>query len=188
MRLFLAIDMPAPTKDAALAARRPLEAASPPVRWSAPEGLHLTLVFLGETDEALLGPVGQAARAVAARHQPIALQLDGHGAFPSTSSPQVLWLGVGGGIAALRALQADLVRALQPLGFEPEQRAYAPHITLGRVHREAAPAQLAQIARDLASAPPPAPADWLASHITLYESQTQPHGPHYSERDTIALG
>jgi 2'-5' RNA ligase len=59
------------------------------------------------------------------------MAVGGVGAFPQLRRPRVIWVGVDGGDALL-ALQADVERSLEPLGFEREQRAWSPHLTLGR--------------------------------------------------------
>jgi 2'-5' RNA ligase len=70
------------------------------------------------------------------------MQLGGVGAFPTLRRPRVLWIGVDAA-GALVALQADVERSLEPLGFRPETRAYSPHLTVGRVERDARAAAFA---------------------------------------------
>ncbi|HET9451319.1 MAG TPA: RNA 2',3'-cyclic phosphodiesterase [Aggregicoccus sp.] len=143
MRLFVAVTLGPQVTQRAEAAVQRLRPLAPRARWARLEGLHLTLSFLGETDAALVPALSQALHEVAARHAPFRLSAGGGGSFGSPSHPRVLWGDVRGDIAALRALQADVARALEPLGFVPEQRAYTAHLTLARAKTPRGDADLA---------------------------------------------
>lgn len=103
------------------------------VRWVRPEGIHLTLQFLGDTPAARLEPIAAALAAACAPYAPFHLALQGTGCFPNQRRPRVVWVGVGEPSGALARLQHDVERALAPLGFTPEDRSFTPHLTLGRV-------------------------------------------------------
>jgi len=96
--------------------------------------IHLTLAFLGEVDEARR----EALRGVAAalRAQPFVLRLDRVGSFRRA---RVAWAGASEAPAQLLALQSSLEEALRAEGFDPEERAFHPHITLARKTRERVP-------------------------------------------------
>ena len=101
------------------------------VRWVRSEGLHLTLRFLGWSSEPALESLEPALLAATAECPASAARLSGLGLFPERGSPRVLWLGV-----ALEArvgkLQQACERAAVAAGFDPEPRAFRPHLTLGR--------------------------------------------------------
>lgn len=134
MRLFVAVNFPATLRAGLWEATEPLRAMHLPVRWVAPDGMHLTLKFLGETDEQRLGELGDALdRAVAGvRSMPVTVQ--GFGAFPNAAHPSVIWAGVVTD-PALELLQHGVEQAFGPLGFPPEGRPFRPHVTLGRLGR-----------------------------------------------------
>ena len=67
------------------------------------------------------------------QHTAFTLNLDQLGCFPNCKRPRVIWVGLQGQLAALGALKRDLNEALQPLGWEQEDKPYRPHLTLGRV-------------------------------------------------------
>lgn len=136
MRLFIALNPTEEEREWIHQATAPLRSAGFPVRWNPPEALHLTLKFLGETDPARLPEITNAAATAAARARPIELRLDGIGAFPSLRNPRVLWLGVEA-TSRLRMLKQDLEWEFAPLGFPRENRAFQPHITLGRARPNA---------------------------------------------------
>src|SRR5215208_3631370 len=136
-RLFIAAVLPQEVKTALVAAQEDLRLGRPPVRWVAPAGMHLTLRFLGDTSSERLPAIEQAMRGTLAGHQPMTLQLTSIGAFPNPLRPSVVWAGVGGATSALERAQADLEAGLAAIGIARETRAFHPHLTLGRVRRDA---------------------------------------------------
>ena len=102
-----------------------------------PEGVHLTLKFLGDIEASQVSKVVEAMSSVAARQTPFGLKLGLPGVFPNTDQARVLWLGVEGDLQPLRLLQASVEDALTAAGFPPEKQAFNPHLTIGRMHRRA---------------------------------------------------
>lgn len=164
MRAFVAIDVPEPLRRALAAVARDLRGVRP-VR---PDGIHLTLRFLGEVDEARVPALVDVLRASAG--PALRLRIAGGGAFPSPERPRVLWAGVQGDVARLTELVARIEAALRAAGFPPEQRAYAPHVTLGRGLGRVAPSELRRLfdLGDLGGIE--------AREIVLYRSELRPEG------------
>jgi 2'-5' RNA ligase len=100
-------------------------------RFPAPELLHITLHFFGQTDLGRLGAIEAAMRRAAGGVAPFSMATGRAGTFGRGDSA-VLWLGIGEGAEALRALQARLEKTLGEEGFPPEGRAFKAHVTLGR--------------------------------------------------------
>jgi 2'-5' RNA ligase len=150
------------------------------VAWVPAANLHLTLKFLGSIGEELVEGVTGACRRVAARHSPIEAKAVGLGAFPSPAKPNVLWVGVDAP-PALAALQREVEGAMVDLGFEKEERAYHPHVTVGRVkeHRGSA-ADLWKSDAHIASS--------ALAEIVVYESRTRSAGAEYVARARVPLG
>jgi 2'-5' RNA ligase len=178
MRLFIALELPDLVKAELAAAQGRLRAGGHPVRWADAAGVHLTLQFLGEADPGLVGPLLAGLAAIPAA--PIALRLDGLGAFPSARQPRVVWAGVAGDTAALARLHAAVTAATGPLGFPAEARPFSPHLTLGRARQDARPEQLRALGEALRAAAPPAPAAWDAGPPTLFRSELTPRGAIYT--------
>ncbi len=116
-----------------------------PVKWVRPEGggLHLTLKFLGDVDEArepeLRAALGQAAGArPGGETRGVTVRIEGFGVFPDFRRPRIVWAGVTAD-PALELLQHRVEQVFSPLGFPTEARAFRPHLTLGRAGREARP-------------------------------------------------
>jgi 2'-5' RNA ligase len=132
MRLFLAINIPGDLRRALSDAVQPLRELAPEIRWTSEPKLHLTMKFLGEQDDERLTSIQDTMRSVASLHASTEVTLHGFGAFPNTRRPRVLWIGVERS-PRLELLAHDLESAFERIGFEPEGRAFRPHITLGRV-------------------------------------------------------
>src|SRR5262245_8426922 len=159
-RLFIAVEVGPDARAELAAAQSRLKRGALPVRWVAPEAIHLTLHFLGETDVARLDQLGAAIRAALAGQTKMALRLDSAGAFPNLRRPSVIWAGVDGATAMLERSQTAIGAALEALGLPRETRPFRAHLTLGRAHRDAAPAQLERIGAAVRALPPFAPAPW----------------------------
>jgi len=171
MRLFVAVDLPEPARRAVAAEQRriatALGRAATPVRWVRPEQMHLTLVFLGDVDEASVPAlVGAISRDVGA--PPFDIVLSGTGVFPARGAPRAVWVGVGDG--ALAALQKDMAERVARMGIPLEARPFHPHLTLGRWRA----ARLSDRVRALAAARPEAVALVRVDHATLYQSHLSP--------------
>ena len=76
---------------------------------------------------------------------------------------------------------------MEPFGFAPETRPFRAHLTIGRVRRDASPAQQAQLGKLLADVAPPPALPWLVTAVTLFQSELGREGPRYTARDTVAL-
>ena len=141
LRTFIAVELPAPVREALAQVCLQLAAAwaGGPVRWTPTDNLHLTLRFLGDTDEERIGPVRDLLDGIAAAAVPLELDLGVVGAFPNVRRPRVIWAGLEGeGREGLDLLQGRVEHGVRALGWEREGRAFHPHLTLGRV-RQGAP-------------------------------------------------
>jgi 2'-5' RNA ligase len=160
--------------------QQPMTEAGFRVAWVPAANLHLTLKFIGSIEENLIEGVTGACKRVAARHAPIEAKAGGVGAFPSVQKPNVLWVGVQAP-PSLSALQRDVEAAMVELGFDKEERAFHPHVTVGRVKE----------ARGSASDPWKSDAQLgssLLNEIVVYESRTRSAGAEYVARARVPLG
>jgi RNA 2',3'-cyclic 3'-phosphodiesterase len=149
VRLFVALNLPPPVRDALWAATAPLRERGLPVKWVRGEGIHVTLKFLGEVEDEREAELRDAlGRAVVGAHA-LPLALGGFGAFPDLRRPRVIWVGIAPE-PALEILQDRVEREFAPLGFPTEARAFRPHVTLGRATRDARPAAFGGLERALA--------------------------------------
>ena len=184
MRLFVAVNLPAAERRAAWDAAAPLREAGLPVKWVAPECLHVTIKFLGEVDAPRADGVARALSTAVRPQRPFDLGVGGFGAFPDLAHPRVVWCGVEPH-PALELLANDVERALQPFGFDSELQPFRPHITLGRTRKDARSGALAPLRAlvgrlEYASVVPVASVD-------LMESRTGRVGATYTVRHAAEL-
>ncbi len=142
IRAFIAIELSDAVKTAISHLQTQLRAANQiPAKWVEPNGIHLTLKFLGniprDSTGAVTGAIQQAAREVAPFH----LEVRGLGVFPNRKRVHIAWIGIEGDLPQITTLQQRLDSCLSPLGFTPETRAFTPHLTLARVRDRASPAE-----------------------------------------------
>ena len=130
-RAFVAIRLPAVLGKLS-DAMRPLWPARG-VAWVPPENLHLTLRFLGAAEDAQIAALRQGLPAVAARHEAFTATIERSGCFPNRRRPKVIWAGVADADGRLGALQQDVEAMVCAAGWAREERAFRPHVTLGRV-------------------------------------------------------
>ncbi len=139
LRTFIAIELDESLRFAIGRVQAKFKRGAPwgSVKWVAPESIHLTLKFLGDTPRARLPEVEAALRTACAGHVEFGITVEGRGCFPSFRRPRVVWVAVRDAQQALTRLQADVEKHVAPLGWPTEERSFSPHLTLGRVARSA---------------------------------------------------
>ncbi len=133
MRTFIAIEIPDEIKQALTETQRRLKDAGVDAGWPQPEGIHLTLKFLGEVPETQIPDVVNGLREAAQGISPFRLEVRGAGTFPSPKNARVVWVGLTGDVDTLSRLQAAVEDAMVRIGMERDDRAFTPHLTLGRI-------------------------------------------------------
>jgi len=133
LRTFIALDMPAEIKAAVVNYVQPLKSLREHVRWVKSENLHLTLKFLGDTPAARIEAITAALQEIVATTPPFAVTVFGSGAFPNGQKPRVLWVDLSEPTGTLLKLAQTIDAQMHRFGFAKEQRAFAPHLTIGRV-------------------------------------------------------
>jgi 2'-5' RNA ligase len=185
MRLFIAAALPGAVKNELTAALKIITHANPHVRGVGPAGMHLTLKFLGETATEQIGGIRRAMEAaVAVVSGPIHLVCAGAGGFPNLDRPRVLWAGLSGDTATLAAMQRALDRELEKLGFAREERAFHPHVTLGRLKE---PKMLGALHKAWPRVERLAFGEFDVDALTLYRSELQPGGAVYTPIERTPL-
>ncbi|MFH1245638.1 MAG: RNA 2',3'-cyclic phosphodiesterase [Candidatus Omnitrophota bacterium] len=133
IRSFIALELTPEIQEELARVQTRLKTTGADVKWVNPEGIHLTLKFLGEISPALLEEVKQILNALAPRHQCFELKITRLGAFPNEEHPRVIWVGTEPEKNRLTQIVQELAEGLINLGFFKEKRPFAPHLTLGRV-------------------------------------------------------
>jgi len=157
------------------------------VKWVDPYSIHLTLKFLGNVAqdkiEAVTKALEEAGRGVAPFH----LKLRDLGVFPNARRVQVVWVGVSGEADKLLELQKRIDSNLALLGFTPESRPFAPHLTLARVRGQIPLDESQKFGELVTSTKFEATGDIEVEAISLMRSQLTPQGAIYTKISSVKL-
>lgn len=102
------------------------------IKWTDPAGIHVTLAFLGDTPEEKIKEVVQILREVSSSFRRFEFILKGTGIFKNLSNPRIIWVGTIESRELVR-LNEVVNEGVGRLGFQVEERAFRPHVTIGRV-------------------------------------------------------
>lgn len=197
MRTFIAITLPITVQGAIQQQQQQLETMlttarlNRTVRWTPPAAVHLTLRFLGETTEPQRRDLQSRLTQITATQQPLPLALGELGCFPNFRAPTIVWIGIVPADQRLTHLQQQIEVAVQAVGFPAERKPFRPHLTIGRMERQASSAQvravgqhfsqqLATTAADPSAHAETARLEFVVDHIEHIQSQLQPAGPLYT--------
>ena len=179
IRSFLAFELPEPIRKIVTRVSEEIRKSALDVRWVRPEFIHLTVVFMGDIQSEQISSMGDPLKAVCSNHAPFRISLKPMGCFPNTRNPRVIWLGIDGDIERMSQFRDDLQQALSPFGIKEEERAFRPHLTLGRFKkpgkRQTELEQFLETYRDLAS-----PSCTLGE-LVLFRSDLKPGGAVYTK-------
>lgn len=179
MRLFAGWPL-AREHRAALEARiAPLRDALPAASWARPEALHLTFLFLGETDPGRLPALIEGLDRLSARVS-IPVEIASAGFFPGRKRPRVAWIGLepSGPIR-------DLATAVRlAAGAGPDERLFHPHLTLARIRRSWGPGEVARFESALAGVK----LEGVLDRVILFESRLSSRGAQHFPLHEVRLG
>lgn len=151
-----------------------------PVRWVQASNIHLTIKFLGDVSHANLELLTEMLDAETSRHAPFEISIGKLGVFPSIRRPKVIWVGVEAP-SELSALHHGIEQEAARLGYAPEAREFSPHLTLGRVSRNADPDDYHRIADVLSAFKIGFLGALRVASVDLYKSELNPKGAVYSK-------
>lgn len=186
-RLFAAIELPQDVRERIAQVSQRLAAAGWRAKWVNPQGTHLTLKFYGNVPVDNIPVLRETLRPIVALGRPFELSAEGAGVFPNPRRPRVVWLGVGGDLESLGRLQRDIERASAEIGYEPEQRAFNPHLTVARIRPEdlSTVNGVEQRLAEIAALPPlPLPVE----RVALFRSELRRSGAVYTVVEEFPLG
>jgi RNA 2',3'-cyclic 3'-phosphodiesterase len=148
-----------------------------------PQNIHITLKFLGDTDEQLLPDLEEIIHDAVTGVKPFTIQLQGTGVFPNRDYLKVLWVGIQAG-EEMETIGSRIEEACAELGFKKERRAFSPHLTIGRVRTARNKLQLLEVVdkyKDTLFATEEVKA------VVLKRSVLSPKGPTYSTLISVPL-
>ncbi len=160
--------------------------AGVPIRWVPVHNIHVTLKFLGDVSIKNLEVLKKLLEAETRNHAPFEISVGDLGAFPSERRPRVLWAGVEAP-QELPALQRGIEAETARLGYTPEDRPFSPHLTLGRIGRNANTQDLRRVGEILKTSKVGFLGATRIMAVHLYRSDLQPGGAVYSQLYTANL-
>ena len=187
VRLFVACEIPDDVKETIGEVIEGLRQKSgSAVRWIKPEGVHVTLKFLGEVPTKKLPAIKLAIQEAVVGHSPFELEFSTIGTFGGREGMRIMWVGIAGDVLRLEALVRAVNAALAVVGFEPERRPFRPHLTLGRVRDEISTRQRAEIEVAVGKSGVPN-ASWRTAQVSLMRSRLTTQGASYEVLATFPL-
>ena len=192
VRCFIAVELPEDVQRALARLQQGLQARlgrtqGPAVRWVAPAGIHLTLKFLGSVPTDQLAEIDQSLRLAIDGVPRCMVIVSGLGMFPNQSRPRVIWVGVGGDVAALAELQRRVELATVSMGFPSDQRAFSPHLTLARIREELGAAERRAVGACIAGERFDSRLVVPVREVSLMRSELSHAGAKYSRLAAVAL-
>lgn len=177
MRCFIAIDLSEETKKEIDKFQKVIS-PSVHLRMVAPKNLHLTLVFLGEIEEARVRDrIREIVEEVARETKPFNLSLGKPEFFPKWGDPRGLWINLEGEIEELVRVQQKLATKLKEEQFVLERQDFSAHVTVGRSKGKSERLEFAPFRK----------VEFTVSSLTLFSSKLTPKGPMYGKIAEIGL-
>lgn len=178
IRTFIALELPQEIKAYLGEAISLLRQKNRGVKWVQPEGLHITLKFLGNIDEGLVPSLSGELDVLAAAFPAAHVSLTRLGAFPDMKRPRVVWAGLEGDTGILVDIAAKTDLMCTSFGMDPEKRPFQAHITIGRLKIPT----VVDLAQEFGKK------DFVIKNLMLYKSELTPSGARYSVLHRSVLG
>ena len=188
-RTFIALELNEALQSHLAGVIRQVAQLLPRVRWVDPSGIHLTLAFLGELDDAQLERAIQVAPLAARQVQPFTYRLTRLDIFGSPRQPRVVWMGIEESSGSLARLHSLLQHELTRSGFETDTRPFSPHLTLARIKAPLAPDDQQRLQELLAGKQSGivSPQSYTVQYVNVMKSELLRSGAHYTCLRACAL-
>lgn len=175
MRLFIAIFPPKEVQEELAAAQASL-AQIAGLKLVEKDNLHLTLKFLGETEEPEIKKIQDAVSEATKGKRAFEVAPKDPGTFPSEKRPRVVWIGFEDSqkiVELQKAIDAELAK----FGYAPEKE-FTAHLTLARVKAKSDFAELAAAIEKIRGRPF---SSFKVQAVVLMKSTLTKKGPIYEE-------
>jgi len=181
IRSFIALPISGPVRDTLRNIIKELDVAlEDKIRWVRPEGIHLTLRFMGNVDPKIIEGLLLLLPDLVTGFKPFELTISELGCFPNNRRPRVLWAGVKGDLSILQDLHLAVDNVVDKTGLPTEQRGFSPHLTLGRVHRNLSEREIKKIGQLIGTTSLPDIPSWINRTVDLMRTELDPEGSrHY---------
>jgi 2'-5' RNA ligase len=185
LRCFIAVEIPGPVKRSLGDMIANLKKSGSDVKWLPPENIHITLKFLGSTDESLLEKIKGSLSKKFSPYSPFYITISGVGCFPDERRPRVVWVGTHESSGHVRDVHKAIEAEMAKFGFPVEEREFSPHLTIGRVKGRKGMAALMKM---LDAYRQVSFGDLEVGGVTLMKSELNPAGAKYFPLAEIPFG
>jgi len=187
VRTFIAIELSEEVRAGLARLQEELRRRGEGVKWVRPEGVHLTLKFLGDVPADRIEEIAQAVREACVGFSPFQISFARLGCFPDLRRPRVVWVGVEGEVETLARLQKAIENNLDALGFPPEKRGFSPHLTLGRLRKEVGSGERRRLGQLIEATAAGQLGGMMVEAINVMRSDLKPTGAVYTQLASIKL-
>ncbi|MFC6721704.1 RNA 2',3'-cyclic phosphodiesterase [Halobacteriaceae bacterium SHR40] len=183
MRLFVSVDLDG-LADEIATVQEHLEDASG-IRPTDPSQAHITLKFLGDTDEDRLPELTEKLENAVgeAGVDPFSAEIGGLGVFPHLDYISVVWVGVRSGSNQLLRLHEAVEDQITAIGFDPEDHDFTPHATVARMDHAGGK----ELVQEVVENQDPNIGTVQIDEVRLKESELTSDGPEYSTVERFEL-
>ena len=147
------------------------------IKWVEMNNLHLTLLFLGDTNEEFMPGIVESLKEIENKISDFKVLLKNIGVFKNIYHPRVIWIGIEP-VENIQKLKTEIDNVISSIGFniKAEER-FHPHLTIGRTKSIKDASKLKSII-DSYKGVQLQEAD--ITNFQLFESKLTPTGPVYS--------
>ena len=182
-RTFIGIFPPPHVQSAIADILLPLKPDAPAIRWEKQEKFHVTMKFLGDVLPEQLHQLQSFLIQEDHSIHRFEILLTTIGCFPTMHSPKIVWIGSSGKennrlVDCFSAVESICTSA----GFKKDERAFHPHITLGRVKGNISESLIKKIENTTFE-----PLQFLCTELLIMKSDLSPSGSAYSQLSSIPL-
>lgn len=176
MRSFIAVPTIREIQNKIAAIQAELISSAADVKWESSDKFHITLKFLGEVETSTLEIISATVMDIIHRFPPLEICYESLGVFPNFNNPRIVWMGARKN-QNISNLQAQVEDACEQCGIPKEERAFHPHITLGRVKGSRNIVRLTEAIKSCNFDP----METTCSEIVLMKSDIRPSGSLYTK-------
>ncbi len=145
IRTFIAVDLGGEIRSALGGMQERLRASKSRIRWTAPDNMHLTLLFLGDTPTQKIDAIRSAMDAASSNHAVFTVEAKGIGTFGRPPNVRVVWAGIAD-CPRLEALRKEIVQRISAVNVGFDAKPFSAHVTLGRIkERDDHPSRLLEL-------------------------------------------
>jgi len=131
-RIFIAVKVEAEESLLKLISSLKSRLSNESIKWTNPDNIHITLSFLGDTEENLIKVIKSMLKDKCEGSGKFELIIRGSGVFRNLNDPKIIWIGIEPSEKLMR-LNGFIMKGLKELGVSMEERPFKPHLTIGRI-------------------------------------------------------